>query len=120
MKTTFVIIAFLSFVCHGLSQANGDSLFDTPAPLHIAFTMSIKQVGGSKEDTTYLAHTFYYYDAAGNKDSLPVGLKARGNYRLRECYFPPLTIKIPKKDAKNTVFEGNKKLKLVLPCENKT
>jgi hypothetical protein len=119
MKTTFAIIAFLFCTRHVLSQANADSLFNIQAPLNIAFTMSIKKVGASKEDTTYFAHTFYYYDAAGNKDSLPVGLKARGNYRLRECYFPPLTIKIQKKDAKNTVFEGNKKLKLVLPCENK-
>jgi hypothetical protein len=43
-------------------------------------------------------------------------LKGRGNFRLRECYFPPLWIKIKKSESKGILFEGNKKLKLVLPC----
>jgi len=118
MKNIFIIIYISLFTHRAFTQAKVDSLLDMQTPLNIGLTLSIKQVGGSKEDTTYLAHVLYYYNAAGDKDSIPVGLKARGNFRLRQCYFPPLKMKIGKKDAKNTLFEGNKKLKLVLPCHN--
>ncbi len=43
-------------------------------------------------------------------------VRRRGNYRLKNCYFPPITVKLKKKDTKNTPFEGHKKLKLVMPC----
>lgn len=118
MKNIAIVIALSFCTREAFTQARLDSLFDIQTPLNIALTLSIKEVGGSKEDTAYLAHALYYYNAAGDKDSIPVGLKARGNFRLQQCYFPPLKMKIAKKDAKNTLFEGNKKLKLVLPCHN--
>src|SRR5215831_18424173 len=116
MKNIFTIILMLLFTHQAFTQTRVDSLLDIQQPLKIALTLSIKQVGGSKEDTAYLAHVLYYENAAGSRDSIPVGLKARGNFRLQQCYFPPLKISIAKKDAENTIFEGNKKLKLVLPC----
>jgi hypothetical protein len=118
MKTIAVTIAFLFFACDVFAQQKEDPLFDVQTPLHMAFGMSFKQIRNSKEDTEYIAHVLYYYDAAGSKDSINVGLKARGNYRLSQCVFPPLWISIKKKASKNTVFEGNKKIKLVLPCYN--
>ena len=118
MKNIFIIIPVLLFTPEAFTQPKVDSLLDIQTPLNIGLTLSIKQIGGSKEDTSYLAHVLYYYNAAGGKDSIPVGLKARGNFRLAQCYFPPLKMKIAKKAAKNTLFEGNKKLKLVLPCHN--
>ena len=45
-----------------------------------------------------------------------MSLRVRGNFRLKNCYFPPLKIKLKKSLSKNTIFEGNKSLKLVLPC----
>jgi hypothetical protein len=45
-------------------------------------------------------------------------IRVRGNLRLNHCYFPPLKHKISKSERKGTIFKGNKKLKLVLPCSN--
>jgi hypothetical protein len=118
MKNIAVTIAFLFFVCDVFAQQKEDSLFDAQTPLHIEMNLSLKNVRSSKEDTDFVAHTLYYYNADETKDSIQVGLKARGNNRFNQCYFPPLKISIKKKDAKNTLFEGNKKLKLVLPCHN--
>jgi len=47
---------------------------------------------------------------------VPVQARVRGNFRLRNCYFPPLKLNFKKKEVSSTVFEGNKALKLVLPC----
>jgi len=118
MKNIFIIISILFFTHQAFAQAGVDSIFDIQTPLSIGLTLSIKQVGGSRDDTAYLAHVLYYYNESGNKDSIPMGLKARGNFRLQQCYFPPLKMKLAKKDAKNTLFKGNKKIKLVLPCHN--
>jgi hypothetical protein len=45
-------------------------------------------------------------------------LRVRGKFRKKTCFFTPLKVKIKKDDAKGTVFKGEKKLKLVLPCLN--
>jgi hypothetical protein len=47
---------------------------------------------------------------------MKVEVRARGEFRRKECYYPPLRLKMKKKDSKGTLFEGNKSLKLVMPC----
>lgn len=49
-------------------------------------------------------------------DSISLELKARGNFRRKNCYFPPIKLKIKGSAAKGTIFEGFKKMKVVLPC----
>ena len=49
-------------------------------------------------------------------NDLQVSLRARGNFRRSKCYFPPIKMKIKKSKAEGTLFEGNKNLKLVVPC----
>jgi hypothetical protein len=117
MKNFFIIIVLLS-VCAVTNAQNDDALFNSRMPLDMAFSMSIKKVAGTKGDSEYIAHKLYYTNASSIQDSIDAGLKARGNFRLQNCFFPPLWMKIDKKDAKGTLFEGNKKLKLVLPCDN--
>jgi|SRR5579863_695580 len=97
-------------------QTPGDALFSEQKPLDMSLKISISRIKDAKKDSVYLTHKLYYRSSPGPYDSLSVDLKGRGNFRYRECYFPPLWIKIKSKDAKGTVFEGNKKLKLVLPC----
>jgi hypothetical protein len=49
---------------------------------------------------------------------LQVNLRTRGSIRLRSdvCAFAPLSIEFVKQDAKRTVFDGQKKLKLLVHC----
>lgn len=100
-------------------QTGSGSLFASSTPLHITLSVSFDKVRNSKKDSTYLKEKLYYQNFTGTLDSMDVGIKGRGNYRLKECYYPPLWMKLKKSDAKGTVFEGNKKLKVVLPCDNR-
>lgn len=92
-------------------------LFSSEAPLDIRLRFNVKEVKKITIDTIYTASVMHF--KTGDKwDSIPVDIRARGNFRRANCYFPPLRIKIKKDAAKGTVFEGNRSLKLVLPCKS--
>src|SRR5689334_8307886 len=118
MKNIFIIIVFSFVIVCGYAQEENDPLFATRSPLDISFKVSLKKVARSKGDTSYIGHLLFYKNSEGKNNSIKVGLKGRGNFRLQNCFFPPMWMKIEKKDAKETLFQGNKKLKLVLPCDN--
>ena len=58
------------------------------------------------------------YDIDDGHVQLPVGLQVRGKSRLsgNTCAFPPLRLIVNKKQASGTIFEKQKKLKLVTQC----
>ena len=50
---------------------------------------------------------------------MEIQVRTRGNFRLsrRNCDLPPLRLNVKKGATKGTLFEGQDKLKLVLPCK---
>lgn len=52
------------------------------------------------------------YTFGSNWDTIPISLRARGNFRRANCYFPPIKMYIGKNVAKGTPFKGQKNLKL--------
>jgi hypothetical protein len=120
-KLLLFAIVYLFFATRSLQafgQARADSLFGSYSPLDIGMNISIDRLKNSNGDSAWVSNMLYYRNNAGLNDSIKVAVKTRGFYRLNQCYFPPLSIKIAKKEAKGTGFEGNKKMKLVLPCDN--
>jgi hypothetical protein len=92
-------------------------LFLDETPLDIKLRIEMKEVKGNQADSVYYTYMMHYKEK-DNWDSIKIEVRARGNFRRKECYFPPLRVKIKKDDAKGTVFEGNKSLKLVMPCKS--
>jgi len=113
-------ILFISISIQSPAQEKEDKLFRDSQPLDIALKVSIKEVKDNTGDTVYIGDHLFYRNSKGNLDSVKAELKARGKFRLKECYFPPLRIKMQKADIQGTVFEGNKSLKLVMPCKTQT
>ena len=91
-------------------------LFLKQDPLAIKLRYSNKFLRKETNDSTYIDSEMEYL--AGDEDwkTLEVKIRARGNYRRENCFFPPVKMKIKKSVAAGTLFEGNKELKLVLPC----
>lgn len=90
-------------------------LFSTEDVLEVQMAYSNRDLKKLTNDSTYINLELSYKD----KDTLkvlPVRVRARGNFRRKNCYFSPIKIKIKKEDAKGTMFKGNKELKLVFPC----
>ena len=120
MYTLRSTISALIIVLPFISAAQSPELtplFKEEKPLTIKLKVSLKKIRKETSDTTYVASTLFYKDNEKvNWDSIPIRIRARGNFRRENCYFVPMRIKLKKGDAKGTVFEGNKSLKLVLPC----
>jgi hypothetical protein len=91
-------------------------LFLTDDVLPIRISYSQRDIKKITNDSTYIDTELMYQYGDGNWDTLAVKARVRGNNRLKNCYFPPIKLKIKKSAAKGTLFEGNKKLKLVMPC----
>lgn len=117
-SAVFAVGILLSTLFSMPSQAQETTpLFMSNEPLNIRLSLSLKELKRNTNDSTYVDHVLYYEKESGVWDSIKVELRTRGEFRLRECYFPPIRIKIKKKVAKGTLFEGNKSLKLVVPCK---
>ncbi|SDB47063.1 hypothetical protein SAMN03097699_1543 [Flavobacteriaceae bacterium MAR_2010_188] len=91
-------------------------LFLVDDPLEIAMNYSNKEIKKETDDSTYISTYLKYKEQDVAWDSLEVDIRRRGNFRLKTCYYAPLKLKIKKKNAERTPFEGNKTLKMVLPC----
>lgn len=91
-------------------------LFASPSILPIKLNYSNKEVNKITNDSTYVKTEISYRQEEGKWRTLNTEIRARGNFRRKNCYFTPIKMKLGKSEAKGTLFEGNKKLKLVMPC----
>ena len=91
-------------------------LFKSQKTLPIKLSFSTKNIKKETNDSTYIKTNLSYSKEDGTWNSFELELRVRGNNRLNNCYFPPIKMKIKKVASKGTLFEGNKKLKLVFPC----
>jgi len=121
MKKQLITLLLLLVGCLSFSQSDQkiSLLFQDMTPIEIKLSYSNKELRKDTNDSTFI-DTEMQYKYNGNWEVIPVSLRARGNFRRAECYFPPVKMKIKKSNAKNTLFEGNKRLKLVLPCKLET
>ena len=121
----YLLLAF--FLLSGLmfAQDESDVLFSEPSInatdpsdlLTLRLEIPIKTLRKETNDSTFIASTLYFKER-DIWDSLPVQLRTRGEFRRKKCIFPPVKIKFSKKDIENTLFDNNKKLKLVVPCRH--
>lgn len=97
---------------------NPAGLFDADSVLPITLTVNIKAVKRDKgSERPYHRGTLTYDGSGESPTSLPVQVRTRGIFRLRNCAFPPLRLNFPKSRIKNTIFAKHDKPKLVTHCE---
>ena len=111
----FLLTLLLGSSTFAQVEQKSDLLFENQDPLKLKLSYSNKVIRLETDDTTYVKTTMsYWYN--NNWNDLEVSLRARGNFRRSKCYFPPIKMKIKKSKAEGSLFEGNKNLKLVVPC----
>ena len=109
-------IFLLSFSVSAQKMLKSDALFSDQIPVEIKLGYSNKEMNKKTNDSTFIDTTMEFLHE-GKWSSINVNLRARGNFRRNECYFPPIKMKIKKDQYKETIFDGNKTMKLVLPCK---
>jgi len=114
-QVNLILILLISVFSFAQNTDGYTLLFQEEEPLKIKLKYSNKEMNKKTNDSTFIETQLSYEDAGVWKD-VDVRLRARGNFRRNTCYWPPVKVKIKKSAAAGTVFEGNKSLKLVLPC----
>lgn len=109
----FCCIIFLSF--SAFSQDN-ERLFDSEEILEVSMKFSVKKLRNETNDSTYLDSFLIFKNPEGILDTLDVGLRVRGNFRKENCYYPPIRMRLKKKEGKDNLFDGSRNLKIVFPC----
>lgn len=99
------------------SEENG--LFDSDEILTITLKGSIKELMNDRgEKPTNHPFVITYTKADSSQINLPVEIKTRGHFRKQKgnCQYPPLSIQFSKNGSSSSIFNGQTKLKLVMPC----
>lgn len=84
-----------------------------PLPLQLSYTNKQVKKETNKKEGIY---TDLVYKQENRWGSVPISLRARGNFRKNTCYFTPLKIYFKRGGIQNTPFENHKNMKIVLPC----
>ncbi|WP_099573495.1 hypothetical protein [Maribacter sp. 4U21] len=113
---TLVLIPIFLFLTWSIAaKVQQSELFKSKSIFPLKLEYSNKQIKKhtDKENAVY---TDIIYGINGTWDTIPVSIRARGNFRRANCYFPPLKIYLKKSLVQGSLFQGHKQLKLVLPC----
>lgn len=112
------------FLCAALLAIAGSArakdahpLFRPDAALTVTLEASWNQV--LRKTKQPLPHTavLSYTDAQGTLRRIEATIETRGLTRLRVCRFPPLRIRFAPGVTKDTIFEGQRSLKMVTHCQ---
>jgi hypothetical protein len=116
--TRRVIGVVIALLCGGAVQAQG--LFRDTTVLDVRIVTDLRAVVRDRDSSKFQPHgaTLSYRDASGAAKVFPVTLRARGHFRRqsRNCAFPPLKLEFERKDARETLFQGNSDLKITTTC----
>ena len=94
-------------------------LFRSSEPVALTLTMNLRQIKKDrKEDAPWRAATLTYKNLEGATAEVPARVRTRGIWRMKNCDIPPLRIDFAKENVKQTLFSGQDRVKLVLPCHN--
>ncbi len=95
-------------------------LFNSTEPIELILQMDMKMVLNDKSKEPQYSAAFLIQNLGKDKiQTFNIKVKARGRTRRINdiCEFPPLKLNFEKKSTKNTVFEGQDKIKMVTHCQ---
>ena len=96
-------------------------LFKSDSVFDVTFTANIGKLRGDKGDKApYRIATLSYADSAApdGKRVVPVRVRTRGIWRLKNCEFPPVRLNFVNKEAKGSLFHDLDEPKLINYCRN--
>ena len=111
-------LAFLILALFAGSEASSQPTptFADDSPLEFRLTAPFGELGRNPNDRPEHPAVIEYQDADGETVALDIEVRIRGNSRVRECRYPPLSLDFRRRDTVGTVFAGQNRLKLVTLC----
>lgn len=94
-----------------------EKLFNSAETLEISMIAPWHELLDDKKFTGSYPANLTYTDEAGREVSIDLTVERRGVTRQRVCRIPPIKLRFVKGAAKDTVFRGQKSLKMVTHCQ---
>jgi hypothetical protein len=92
--------------------------FRSETPLAMTLTTNLKQIRKDRGEEAPWRWGSLTYDSAGKPAQMPLKLRTRGIWRLKNCTFPPIRLNFSDKATKQTLFDDLEQPKLVSYCKD--
>ena len=118
-----LILAFLSISAAYGQDATAPKparLFDSDDTLAVTIRAPWGKIVRDKRNQDPYPATIEYIDEGGSTVSLPLTVARRGVKRQELCDFPPIRLRFEKDVVKGTTFRGQKSLKMVTHCKDRS
>jgi hypothetical protein len=125
VKKRFIIIGALFaglYITGAAVAASGDvggasdPLFENSEALQVTISGPLTTLVRERAKDNYLRGQFGFTDVDGVRKTFHLRMRTRGNSRHRECDYPPILLNFKKSQTRDTLFDGQNKLKLVIHC----
>lgn len=114
-----VLICIISMSASLVFAQEADPLFQSDEILQVTIEGPLSTLIKDKSKEEYLNGFFRYTEADGSPVEFDLRFRARGNFRHENCDYPPVRLNFKKSQTKNTLFDKQDKLKLVVHCNRK-
>jgi hypothetical protein len=114
-----IAAALLSSTLVALPQGQDTPpLFASTEPIALSLVADFEAIRSDRHDPAEERPALVVLGADASGDTVEAQLRARGDFRRDPgiCALPPLRLNLKKKQADGTAFEGQDKLKIVVPC----
>jgi len=95
-----------------------DGLFQNDEMLKLELTAPLGTLISERPQDDFLTAVISYKDTDGVRIELESGIRTRGNFRHKNCDFPPLSLKFMAAQVEGTLFDHQNKLKMVVHCKD--
>jgi len=106
----------ISYIGEVNDTVRNESFFETDKPLPITLEYDITSFIKNKRNGEYLDAVLTVNYEGMDPITKNIRIKARGNFRRGECFFPPLFLNFKTDPIENEELKGLKKIKVVTPC----
>jgi hypothetical protein len=114
--TTTALLA--AFSASAETSEPPDPLFRDNSIIEVMISAPWETLTEERSTEDYLPGTFSYKEPDGAAGEFDIEIRTRGHFRHEECTFPPLRLNFDKSQTKDTLFDKQDKLKLVVHCKN--
>lgn len=103
------------------TEQSSTDLFTNDEILDIKLSGPLRQLLDDRDEIpSYFPVVLSYMTKDSNEVSIPIRARTRGHFRRMKanCDFPPVLLNFEKSNTQLTLFENQRKIKLVTPCQS--
>jgi len=120
LNRTAAVVTFFVLAVPATAQVSAppDPLFQDTRIIDARIVAPLSTLVRERPKEDYLSGVFQYTESDGTAVEFDVQIRTRGHFRHKTCDFPPLWLNFKKSQTRETLFDKQDKLKLVVHCDD--